>query len=424
MVYRIGQAVKKEFLLLKRDIGGLITLFVMPLVLVIVVTMIQDSAYRSLSESNIPIVLVNNDNGIVSQTVTDQLIQSGSFDIFTEINDKKITEEEARKAVLSGGYQIAVIIPEKLSEDLNRKVNQNVQNILTEFGMEMQRQPSDTGFTHKEIRLYFDPAVQPAFKTGIKNAIEKMVSEIEMENVYRTFEKELGTTGSFSFNEKLIVFEEISPDKSTENVPNSVQHNVPAWTLFAIFFIIVPLSINLIKEKTQGTKVRLFTQPTPFITHLIGKTITYLIICLLQFYLILIVAIFLFPHLGLPHLDVSNKLFLMTLVTLVSGLAAIGLGILLGTVARTQEQSSSFGSTFVVILAAMGGVWIPVFSMPVLMQWVSKISPMSWALEGYYDVMLRNGNLVDILPEILSLLLFFIIFALAALWHDKKKRAV
>lgn len=424
MVYRIGQAVKKEFLLLKRDIGGLITLFVMPLVLVIVVTMIQDSAYRNISETKISIVLVNNDNGTVSQTVADQLIESGSFDIVTEIDQIKFTEEEARKAVLSGGYQMAVIIPEKLSEDLHQKVNQNVQYILTEFGLETENQAAQTGFTHKQIRLYFDPAVQPAFKIGIKNAIEKMVSEIEMQTVYNTFEKELGTDGGFSFDEKLISFEEISPNKSTENMPNSVQHNVPAWTLFAIFFIIVPLSINLIKERTQGTKVRLYTQPTPFITHLIGKTITYLIICLLQFYLILLVAIFLFPHLGLPHLDISNKLFLMTLVTLVSGLAAIGLGILLGTIARTQEQSSSFGSTFVVILAAMGGVWIPVFSMPVLMQWISKISPMSWALEGYYDVMLRNGNIVDILPEIVSLLVFFIIFALTALWYDKKKRAV
>ena len=42
-----------------------------------------------------------------------------------------------------------------------------------------------------------------------------------------------------------------------ELIPNSVQHNVPAWTLFAIFFIIVPLSINIVKEKSQGTFVRL-----------------------------------------------------------------------------------------------------------------------------------------------------------------------
>jgi ABC-2 type transport system permease protein len=34
-------------------------------------------------------------------------------------------------------------------------------------------------------------------------------------------------------------------------MPNSVQHNVPAWALFAIFFIVVPLSINLVKEKVR-----------------------------------------------------------------------------------------------------------------------------------------------------------------------------
>ena len=105
-------------------------------------------------------------------------------------------------------------------------------------------------------------------------------------------------------------------------------------------------------------------------------------------------------------------------------MAAIGFGILLGTVAKTQEQSAPFGATSVVILAAIGGVWVPVFAMPKVMQYVSHISPMNWGLNAFYDVLLRNGTFVTILPEIIFLFLFFITTITIAILYDKKKRAV
>jgi len=97
---------------------------------------------------------------------------------------------------------------------------------------------------------------------------------------------------------------------------------------------------------------------------------------------------------------------------------------MLGTIAKTQEQSAPFGSTAVVILAAIGGVWVPVFAMPKVMQYISKASPMSWGLEAFYDVLLRNGSLLTILPQLGYLFLFFIVTVTIALIYDEKKRAV
>jgi ABC-2 type transport system permease protein len=136
------------------------------------------------------------------------------------------------------------------------------------------------------------------------------------------------------------------------------------------------------------------------------------------------VGIYLFPYLNLPILDVSGKMTLLLIVALFSGLAAIGFGILLGTIAKTQEQSAPFGATSVVILAAIGGVWVPVFAMPQIMQYISHISPMNWGLNAFYDVLLRNGDFREIMPEIIFLFLFFIITTSVAILYDKKKRAV
>lgn len=429
MMYKFLMSVQKEMLLLKRDFGGLVILFVMPLVLIITITLIQDSTFKSITESKIPILLVDNDKGEISKTVKQNLNQSGSFEILTALDGKALTEAAAQAEVYKGKYQLAIVIPVKLSHDLQLKVNQNVNKIVSQFGLEDSTAVEKAApvVKSKEVRLYFDPATQLTFKNAVKSAIDKMISQIETKSIYTTFQEQLGEEGDEPLfeQESFITFKEIVPKvNDKELLPNSVQHNVPAWALFAIFFIVVPLSINIVKEKGQGTQIRLITNPVPYFVILAGKTVTYLIICMIQFLLMVAVGIWLFPYLGLPMLDVQGKLLLMSLVALFAGLAAIGFGILLGTVAKTQEQSAPFGATSVVILAAVGGVWVPVFAMPKIMQYVSHISPMNWGLNAFYDVLLRNGGILEILSEICLLLLFFIITITIAILYDKKKRAV
>lgn len=426
MLYKFLMSIYKEMLLLKRDFGGLVILFVMPLVLIITITLIQDSTFKTVSDSKIPVLLIDNDKDVISNSVKDNLSESGSFEVITKLNDQNITEEIAKEAVFKGKYQLAIVIPENLTKDLQLKVNQNVDKITANFGLTEDTIVTQQELMQKEIKLYFDPAAQLSFKNGVKNGIDKMISHIETKSIYKTFQEQLGEGDEPIFSqENFITFKEIVPRINNEDIkPNSVQHNVPAWTLFAIFFIIVPLSINIVKEKSQGTMIRLITNPVPYAILIAGKTATYLLICIIQFYLMLAAGIYLFPYLDLPVLDVSGKLFLMTVVATFSGLAAIGLGILLGTIAETQEQSAPFGATSVVILAAIGGVWVPVFAMPKIMQIISNASPMNWGLNAFYDVLLRNGNFMDILPELFFLLLFFISTTTIAIVYDKKKRAV
>lgn len=420
-------SVVKEFLLLKRDLGGLIILFVMPLVLVITVTLIQDSTFKAVTDSKIQILLVDNDKGSVSKTVFENLEKSNLFTVVTQIDNKTVTEQIAKENVYKGKFQLAIIIPQNLSSDLQAKVDQNVEKIVSSLGLTDSTATNEQQrvIKEKEVKLYFDPAVQMSFKNAVMNSIDKMISQIETKSIYTTFQNQLGE-GTTNFEQKsFITFKEIIPRINNKEVlPNSVQHNVPAWTLFAIFFIVIPLSINIVKEKTQGTFVRLRTNPVSNLVVIIGKTITYSIICMIQFYMMVAVAVFLFPHIGLPSLNIEGHLIMTSIVALFSGFAAIGFGILLGTVASTQEQSAPFGATSVLILAAIGGVWVPVFAMPKIMQIIARSSPMNWGLEGFYDVLLRNVSFFEIIPKMSLLFLFFIITTSIALFYDKKKRAV
>ncbi|PWN58779.1 ABC transporter permease [Chryseobacterium viscerum] len=421
LLYKLWRSFIKEILLLKRDIGGIVIIFVMPLLLIVTITLIQDSTFKNLEGSKIPIIFIDQDQSEVSKNIKAELENSKTFQLLTNFNEKS-----AQEAVFSGDYQMAIVIPENLTKDLNSNIDSKVQTIVSSFGLEGDSaKVKAIAPKTKEIHLYFDPATNAGFKNSVMNSVNKMVFEIENKKIYKAFQDQLGTTENLDENKNLISFKEITPKKGAMDVmPNSVQHNVPAWTLFAIFFIVVPLSINLVKEKSQGTSVRARISPTPYFVHILGKTFTYLIICIIQFLLMVAVGIYLFPYMDLPAFDVSGKMFQLIIVTLFAGLAAIGFGVLLGTIADTQEQSAPFGATSVVVLAAIGGIWVPVFLMPEFMQTVAKFSPMNWGLNAYYDIILRNSGIGGIAKELVFLLLFYIATVSISIFYERKQNAV
>jgi ABC transporter, permease protein len=420
------QTIKKEITLITRDTGGLVILFLMPLLLILIVTFVQDGTYRNFSKEKIAILLIDNDKDEISQKIKEHLDSSALFNIVSGKEGKPFTEEMARRLVLQGKYVMAIVVPEKLSSDTKLRVNQNVSRMVSLFsGMSAEDTTDNKQTQAKNIRLYFDPTLQASFKETVKGAIRNMMAEVETHYIYHSLEEYMEAEDSIGIDQQSIVFEEISPKSSDEKIiPNSVQHNVPAWALFAIFFIVIPLSTNIIKEKTQGTGLRVFTSPQPYSLFLTGKIMVYIVVSLIQFVLMLLVGLYIFPLMGLPSLVVTGKITLLAVMAAASGLSAIALGVLLGTLAKTQEQAAPLGATITVILAAIGGVWIPVFAMPHTMQTIAKISPMNWGLQGFYDILLRDGGCSAIAPEIGLLLAFSAICFCISIYYEKFKKSV
>jgi ABC transporter, permease protein len=420
------QTIKKEITLITRDTGGLVILFLMPLLLILIVTFVQDGTYRNFSKEKIAILLIDNDKDEISQKIKEHLDSSALFNIVSGKEGKPFTEEMARRLVLQGKYVMAIVVPEKLSSDTKLRVNQNVSRMVSLFsGMSAEDTTDNKQTQAKNIRLYFDPTLQASFKETVKGAIRNMMAEVETHYIYHSLEEYMEAEDSIGIDQQSIVFEEISPKSTDEKIiPNSVQHNVPAWALFAIFFIVIPLSTNIIKEKTQGTGLRVFTSPQPYSLFLTGKIMVYIVVSLIQFVLMLLVGLYIFPLMGLPSLVVTGKITLLAVMAAASGLSAIALGVLLGTLAKTQEQAAPLGATITVILAAIGGVWIPVFAMPHTMQTIAKISPMNWGLQGFYDILLRDGGCSAIASEIGLLLAFSAICFCISIYYEKFKKSV
>ena len=94
---------------------------------------------------------------------------------------------------------------------------------------------------------------------------------------------------------------------------------------------------------------------------------------------------------------------------------------MIGSVFRTAQQSLTFGSISVVILSAIGGIWIPIYILPPVMQKIAQISPLNWALTAVNDLFLRDQGLLFILPNILKLLVFSFVCMFLSKWAESKQ---
>jgi ABC-2 type transport system permease protein len=264
------------------------------------------------------------------------------------------------------------------------------------------------------ISIYFDATVKNAFKNALISSIKANNYKIETEMVFRTFNKEIArqfpmyNPPEVSYHEVLQFKESFPSLKEKEVLPNTVQHNVPAWTIFAMFFIVIPLTQSLIKEREEGSLFRLLTMPVSYMNLLMAKVVVYIVVCMLQTLFMLIAGILFLPLFGLPMLQLGNDFMALTLMSLVVSMASVGYGLMIGTIAKTHQQAAAFGSISVIILAAMGGLWVPIYMMPTFMRTLSQFSPMNWAITGYYNIFLRGGSLIHIVPEVIRLLLFFL----------------
>jgi ABC-2 type transport system permease protein len=136
----------------------------------------------------------------------------------------------------------------------------------------------------------------------------------------------------------------------------------------------------------------------------VSKIIPYLLVNGVQAALMLAVGIWLMPLIGGEGLSLQGIDWrALLLILLAISLAAVSLALAVACLVNTHAQASTFGPILNVLMAALGGVMVPLFVMPAVMQKIAAWSPMNWGLEGLLDVLLRNGDVASVLPEIYKL---------------------
>lgn len=423
--------VKKETLILLRDRIGLSILFIMPMVLIFVMTLIQDSAFKTMNEKGIPIIFVNNDKDSLGILIEQGLRNSDLCSFNDSINGKPATAELAKKAISEGKFLVGIIIPEAATTALRK----NVTNLVNETvnGEAATKNTLNQLQDSVEITILIDPVAKKSFLNAVTSNLREFISEVKTKIMFQTFSDQIAdvipdkanTPKNTYQKSQIIKYKEVYASQSENKiVPNAVQHNVPAWTIFAMFFIAIPLSGSIMKEKNEGSVFRLNTMPTPYLLLVIGKVVVYVMVCLIQFLLMLSVGQIFLPMLGLPALVLGNSIAGIFILTLATSFAATGYGVMVGTLATTEHQAAIMGSLSILLLSALGGIWVPSYVMPQVMRNISAWSPLNWALEGFYKLFLRGGGISDILLNALKLLAFFMATMAISSLANRKKRLV
>ena len=426
-MYKLWATIIKDLQILTRDKVGLIFMFVMPIILAIVITATQNSTFELVNKNKVQLLMCNKDKGEASKQLVNAIEKVGMFDVKKAATDQ--TEKQISGRMHDKGALIAIIIPPDFSVSIEAKAKATASKALNNFGLQTDTVNTTTD-SLQPISLLYHPVLQESFRQSIKGALSSTLqmvqSKLVLKNIYYSLnEKELPDSleGEIINNQVAIIESPISLNGS-KTVPNATQHNIPAWTIFAMFFVVISLGSSVVREKLNGSFVRLKTLPTNYLLALLSKQITYLSVTLLQVAVIFAIGIWLFPLLDLPKLNLPADMFGLFIVSFICGWCAVSFAICMGVFAQTQEQANGIGAVSVVLLAAIGGLLVPSFAMPQSFQHIIKLSPLHWGLEAYYGLLLEGGKLKDVLLNILPLLGITVFIQLIALYGLKRKNLI
>jgi len=402
MIRKLFTLIYKDTLVILNDKAGLGYLFAMPVLLVFIMVIIQDSSFKAVSDFNIKIIVLNNDKDSLGNTIVNELKKNRNFAV-TEIFDVK--NEKFEENIAKGEYKIGIIVHDSTTYRMKRAVNMNTARMLSTSKKNNLYESNSVS-----IEIFFDPITQASYKLMVLSMLREYSAKIENRMMMNEIQKRIPfNTNSFDSNNIISYKERYASVKGALIIPNSVQHNVPAWTLFAMFFIVMSLAGNMIKEREDGSFTRLSFMSFPMHLYLLAKVFTYLIVGLLQFLLMIFMGVYILRLFGFPALNIGGKHFSLLLTGFISVLAAIGYALMVGTFTKTYQQSSTFGSISVVIFAAIGGIWVPVIAMPPFMQSISAVSPLNWGIEAFNNILVRDLSIESCIKEYLLLSGFFIL---------------
>jgi len=376
---------KKEFLLIIRDVHAVTILFVMPAVFILIMSLAMRDLFELHSIVVIDVLTVNHDMGKRSGSFLKAMKEHNKFRF--HLIEKDTVTESVKEQMLTRDYKFALIIKNNFSDFVNKK---------------------GKGKGGNPLELLVNPTVTVQTQLLLKSALEGNLSKLRWDAFIDRIDKLLAFAG---IDKKKLKADKDNPidvqyvykGGQSFKIPSAVQQSVPAWLVFSMFFIVIPISNTFISERNQGTFMRLKSMNVSRLYLILGKMVPYLLINAVQVIIMIAIGVYVVPLCGGTALGVGDSLGGLILIASAVSFSAISVALLIASIARTTEQATTIGGVLNIIFGALGGLMVPKFVMPGFMQNLADISPMSWGLEGFLDIFLRNGGVYDVLPKSLSL---------------------
>jgi ABC-2 type transport system permease protein len=181
-----------------------------------------------------------------------------------------------------------------------------------------------------------------------------------------------------------------------------------------ITWVIIPLigiSALFAYERAGGTLRRLLITPTQKATFLLGTITGQVAMALVQMALLV-----LFGMLAL-HLDWGQSPSALALMLLATALVGAALGTMIGTFIKTEGQANGLSIMLGMLMALLGGCWLPIELFPETVRVAVRVLPTTWAMQGLMDILVRGQDVRDVWREAGVLLGFAALFFAVGVWR-------
>lgn len=419
MLYQIYAMTVKDFKVMLKDRGALIVLFIMPVIFIFVMTSAGSGGVVN-DDQPLEILVVNEDSGELADQAIADLNELEGMQLIEAVNGRSLTKPAADELIVEGEYSVAVWFPANFSDQiLAAAMDASVETAVVTFIVDPALdarflapvQGSVVGFIERTVASAQAPVqIEAAFDEmagafpAQQAPLVTQVGELFVDGMVNGQDADESNSG--------VSFAQVSPaGYEVVEYPTSEEQNVPAYTLFGVFFIMQVMATGLLQERQDGTFRRLLAAPLPRTAMLIGKVLPYYLINIIQVALMFAIGVFVFG------MGLGNHPLGLILVTLAAAAASTGLGLMLASLSRTPEQAGGLAALLSVGLAAIGGMFMPRFAMPEFMQTLALLTPHAWALEGFQDVIVRGLGITAVFNELLVLGLFALVFFIISVWR-------
>ena len=321
---------------------------------------------------NLPVAIVQMDDGAPANTVAAQFIQTSKQQQFFTVSEIG-SYQAARDQLVEGSLKGIVVIPQGFSDDLTAGQPATVQVTVD------QTNPTTASIVQSEISAVF----------GI------ISSNISTQRIHSM---DPGNTVNPTF-----IIEPISVTQIPliSGSTSSFEFLAPGFmALTVITGALQGVANSISREKEQGTMDGLLVSPVPHASIVLGKVTAQTVRGLIQGFLILILSILLFG------VRIYGSPIVMFIVMVIGTVSFVGVGIIMTALAPDQETAQMMTMLLQFPMMFVSGILFPVDQMPVWLQLIGKAMPLYYAADALRKVMILNANLMLVMPDVVILILY------------------
>ena len=372
---RLRALIRKELTQMRRDPRTFVMALLMPILQLVLLGYAANSDVR-----NVPTVVFDQSKSKASRSLLDAYGSTGYFLLdYTAASD-----DELNRLVSGGTARVGIIIPPDYETNIA------------------------SGKT-AQVAVLIDGSDPTIAQTALSAAT--LVGQAQGSNIRLLQLQARGLATGIAAASPL----EVRPRVLYNPDLLSSYNTVPGLIAMILFTTTTNLtSASIVKERERGTIEQLIVTPIRNWELIVAKIIPYVLLSMINVVVILAVGTLWFQ---VPVRGSFTLLFALTGLYLIPNLA---IGLLVSTFAKSQQQAQMMIMPIMLPSMFLSGFFYPIAALPVVLQFVSRLIPMTYFIVIARSVVVKGAGLDLLMPQVIALTAFSVVLmALAALRFRK-----